>query len=381
MNLRTLPNIAWIAGMALPALLPCAWVARAHASPEDGLQAEIDSIREENGVVALGGAILRESGDIRLAVSGKRKHGEAVDVQPGDLFHIGSCGKAMTATVIAILVEEGTLRWEQTIGESFPQWNGEILAEYHEVTLEQLLTHRGGVAASPPAILWAGLTLLRRTMPPSEQRERLLRGVLAVPPAAEPGTRAIYSNSGYAIAGVMAEQATGDDWETLIREKLFEPLEMHSAGFGPPGRDGSLDQPWGHEKGLFGIMPVFRDNPPAIAPAGTVHCSLADWAKFLAVHLSGEDEPRLGLSGGSIARMHAPIGNSNDVIGWGLLEDEWGGAVLMAVGSNNFWYALVMLAPEKGTALLAVSNEGTPAGFQACIDAIRALTAHVTPAE
>jgi CubicO group peptidase (beta-lactamase class C family) len=55
-----------------------------------------------------------------------------------------------------------------------------------------------------------------------------------------------YSNIGYAIAGFMAERITGQTWETQMKSKIFEPLGMSSAGFGPPGGNNQIDQPWGH---------------------------------------------------------------------------------------------------------------------------------------
>ena len=95
----------------------------------------------------------------------------------------------------------------------------------------------------------------------------------------------IYSNQGYAIVGAMLEKITGLDYETLITEKLFKPLRMDTAGFGPPGTTNTVDQPWGHVQKLFMTIPVQADNPPAIAPAGRVHCSLDDLARFAIFHL------------------------------------------------------------------------------------------------
>src|SRR5690606_14906599 len=99
-------------------------------------------------------------------------------------------------------------------------------------------------------------------------------GLLARKPEATPGTEKIYSNQGYAIAGVMLEKASGQTWEGLMQTMLFDPLGMTSAGFGAPATPGKVDQPWGHEPGLFGQKPVppgpRADNPLAIAPAGAV---------------------------------------------------------------------------------------------------------------
>ena len=72
------------------------------------------------------------------------------------------------------------------------------------------------------------------------------------------------------MAAAMAEQATGQSWEQLMRALLFEPLEMHTAGFGPPGDAQALDEPWGHAKrdgALIALAPgPMADAPAALAP-------------------------------------------------------------------------------------------------------------------
>ncbi|MEI9866055.1 MAG: serine hydrolase domain-containing protein [Limisphaerales bacterium] len=113
-----------------------------------------------------------------------------------------------------------------------------------------------------------------------QQRREFIEAVLAQPPEAAPGTKMIYSNQGYAIVGAMLEKITGTNYEALITERLFKPLHMDTAGFGPPGTGGKIDEPWGHAHKLLMTVPMQVDNPPAIAPAGRVHCSLDDLARF-----------------------------------------------------------------------------------------------------
>ncbi|MBI1291815.1 serine hydrolase [bacterium] len=346
----------------------------AAAPVRDGaLEERLETIRKGRGMIALGGALLKGPEVVAVGMTGQRKQGAPDVALPGDSVHIGSCTKAMTATVIAILVEEGKLRFEQTIGESFPEMADGILPVYRDVTLEQLLTHRGGIVGDVPPVLWAELMRTAHEMSPKAQREKLFAGVLAVPPAATPGTKSVYSNAGFAIAGIMAERATGIEWEELMRKKLFEPLGMTTAGFGPPGAADAVTQPWGHSERLWSPVPVFLDNPPAIAPAGTVHCSLEDWGKFVAVHLRREAEPRLGLSAASIMKLQTPVPGTHEAFGWLVAERPWGGRVLTATGSNTMWYAVVWIAPEKGVGALAVTNRANKQAPGACDDVIVVL--------
>src|SRR5207248_3810584 len=121
---------------------------------------------------------------------------------------------------------------------------------------------------------------------PTSARRLLLTGVTSIPPEAPPDTKFIYSNAGYSIAGHMAEKVTGKSWEDLMREKIFRPLGMTTAGFGAPGTRARNDQPRGHKADGSAVEPgPGADNPVAIAPANAVHCSISDWAKFAAANL------------------------------------------------------------------------------------------------
>src|SRR5262249_9243419 len=190
-------------------------------------------------------------------------------------------------------------------------------------TLEQLLTHRSGVPSDLSADgLWG--RLWKREGTPTEQRLTLVKGVLARDPDSPAGTKYLYSNAGFAIAGAMAEKITGKAWDDLMRERVFGPLGMKSVGFGAPGTKGVLDQPLGHSsKGKPVELGPGDDNPPAIGPAGTVNCSLADWAKYIALHLAGDrgDKTKI-LAPETFAKLHEPPAGADPkyAMGWSVAE-------------------------------------------------------------
>src|SRR5690606_16090689 len=105
-----------------------------------------------------------------------------------------------------------------------------------------------------------------------------------------------YSNAGFTIAGAMLEQATGKPFGELLTEHLFEPLGMSSAGFGNPATRTRPEQPHGHRMvngKPVAIPPGPRDdNPSAITPAGRVHASIMDFARYASFHL-GTEKPGL----------------------------------------------------------------------------------------
>lgn len=348
------------------AALLLALVAAARAAEPQDLAEPLRAVLARHDVPALGGAIVTRDGLVALGAAGVRKRGADAAVTKGDLWHLGSCTKSMTATLCAVLVEKGTLSWDRTLAASFPDLKDRMHADYAPVPLELLLRNRGGAPHEVEPALWA--RLWKHGGPPADARRALAEGVLAAPPQAKPGTEFVYSNAGFAIAGHMAETATGKSWEELMRAELFGPLGIESAGFGPPGARGQLDQPWGH--GADGKPVDHVDNPPAIGPAGTVHMSLADWARYVALHLRAEGL----LRPETFRRLHTPPDGEDYACGWMRPERAWaGGRVLTHAGSNTMWYCVVWAAPAKGFAVLATCNQGGEDAAKACDDVASAL--------
>ncbi len=342
----------------------------------------LSPIRERHNIPSLAGAIVSGDGLVALGAVGRRSLGAATPVTPADAFHIGSCTKAMTATLIAALAEEGTLSWDLTLEKALPELAPRMDPGFRGVTVEQLLTHRAGAPGDLNSDgLWARLR--RHTGTPTEQRATLAQAVLARAPVHTPGGTYLYSNAGYAIAGYIAEERTGQAWEDLMRRRIFEPLGMTSAGFGAPGSADSIDQPRGHSQDGQPIEPGKEaDNPASIGPAGTVRCSLPDWGRFIALHLRGEHgDQRLGsvvIRRETFARMHAPVkGEGADyAMGWAVTTRPWAGDPGIALahsGSNTMWFCSCWLAPAKRFAVLTATNIAGEAAAKALDEAAGAM--------
>lgn len=336
-----------------------------------------ESIRKKHDLPALAVVTVKDGRICDRVAVGVRKWGETAPVTTNDIFHIGSCTKSMTATLTAILIEEGKLRWDTTIAGVFPELKGRMDPQYEAVTVEQLLHHRGGVPGNPPPAAWQRAWEEKGT--PTRQRREFMEAILAQPPATTPGTQMIYSNQGYAILGAMLEKISGQPFETLMTEKLFRPLRMDTAGFGPPGTPAQVDQPWGHVRKLFLTIPVQADNPPAHSACGRVHCSLDDLARFVMFHLQSATNGLLKPE--TLAKLHAPppaadIANplANYACGWVILQRDWaGGTALWHNGSNTMWYIVMWLAPARNFAVLAATNIAGPGAEQGCDEAATAM--------
>ena len=240
---------------------------------------------EEGKSPGLIAAIIDEGGVRAIASAGVRKQGSSEKFTINDLVKMGSITKAMTSTMLATLVADGTFTdgWETTIAEVFPELVDEIHPDYRAVTLWQLVRHVGGVPDHVPA-WWVS----HPTLPIVERRYRILRENLADPPGSPIGEFS-YSNAGYLVAAAMAEKLTGQSWEALMEERQFIPLGMYSAGFGVPNTPDEVDQPWSHRRDSAGRWePAQLGYGGSLAPAGDVYTSLEDFAKFVALQFTNK---------------------------------------------------------------------------------------------
>ncbi len=171
----------------------------------------------------------------------------------------------------------------------------------------------------------------------------------------------------------MLEHITGRAWEDLMRGRLFLPLGITTAGFGPPGATGKTDQPWGHSwipgKPLDPGSPA-AEPPLFYGPAGLAHMAVADWAKFVGIHLRGDPanphRQAALLKPDAFAELHTSATAGTYSAGWAIATAGWAkgarhreiGRRLWHAGSNGRWYCAVSIAPEIDFAVLVACNRG-----------------------
>ena len=300
-------------------------------------------------------ATVDEAGVRSVTTAGHRKAGASEPLLATDAIHIGSNTKAMTSTMLATLVFDRAFEngWETTLGGVFPELAGEIHADYHAGTLWELVSMVGG-AAGDAEDWW-----VHYDQPVIRRRYEILRHNLRHAAVGPMGDYA-YSNLAYLVAGAMAERVTGKTWETLVRERVFHPLGMTSAGFGVPGTPGTVDQPWGHQRDPDSAewIPNQFDNAQALGPAGTVHASVADWAKFM--RLWFRDAQSTLLARAELDRLMTPSTKSY-AAGWQIASRRWArGAAITHTGCNGSWYTIVWIAPKARIAFVVAANSAEP---------------------
>ena len=324
------------------------------------LRALLESVRAEYKLPAMAAAIVMGERVFASDAVGVRKLGSDVPVKVTDKFHIGSCTKSFTATLAAMLVEDGKLRWDTKIIDVFP--TVPVNAALQGVTIDQLLAHRSGIRGD---LNDADMDRYVHTaMKPMDQRSEVMAKLLPEAPENTPGSTFSYSNLGVTVAGSMIEHLVGKPWEQLVSDRIFKPLGMKSAGFGAPAKPGEVDQPWGHlatDAGAYEPVPPGpeADNPPAIGPAATVHSSVLDLAKYAEFYLNAAKGQSSLLTKQSFDRLASDPYGQNYGLGWLVVERSWTkGPALTHGGSNTMFYTVIWIAPGQDFAIIVATNAG-----------------------
>ena len=196
--------------------------------------------------------------------------GRATPVDTQTLFAIGSTTKAMTTMALAMLVDEGKLRWDDPVIKHLPAFQLSDPYVTREVTVRDLVTHRAGLPNAD--FLWSWNDL------PSEEvisRLRLVR------PAYSLRSSFIYQNIMYAVAGKVVEAASGMSWADFLRARIFQPLGMTRtvATLAETQRVSNVATP---HSSVRDTLRTIGNNPvDAVAPAGSVWSSTSDMAKWI----------------------------------------------------------------------------------------------------
>ena len=361
----------------------CLFAAPAFAQDDCAGDPEFNAIAAaaiaENG--APGAVVLAVRGDeVRLGAAGMRVIDGEDPVTICDLWHVGSNTKSMTALLVARLAERGVISWDTSVGEVLGPHVEEMDPAYAGVNFRHLLSHQSGLDANIGTIGRLVLGASQRDI--TGVRSLYAQLVLRPPPNTAPGEGFGYSNAGYVVAGAMLETVTGESWEALMQREVFDPLGLESAGFGAPGSPEAVDQPRGHRPGPFGaglnaVEPgPGADNIPAMGPAGTVHISMPDFARYMQLHIDGaRGEDGEYLSAESWAVLHTPPFEADYAMGIGVNSEE---SRMGHAGSNTMWMMEFSLRPGEDEAVAYAFNDGRAstvrgAGLQAMEEALEAM--------
>lgn len=297
---------------------------------------------------------------IYMKTLGVKKIGENDPINLDTLFQIGSCTKAFTATLIGALVDEGKMSWEDTARQYYPEhayfdlYNSSVA---DEITMRDLLSHRSGLPEHAGSFhvldFWYDFD---ETLP-------FLR---FLPPESVFRTKYAYQNILLSLAGHSAGVDEGTTWDELMKEKLFQPLQMDTSTTNLQDYLNSPNHASGHR--IINDQTQYVDpiNLDAMGPAGTISASikeLGNWLRFQ-LHL-GQFNGQQIVSSQSIAETRKPqilineYPGLNETYGLGWLVYTGDLNMVAHTGSTRTFNSNTYLFPADDLGIIIVSNEGT----------------------
>ncbi|HJB44983.1 MAG TPA: serine hydrolase [Candidatus Coprenecus merdipullorum] len=297
MKTRAVPHI--LLPLLLFCLLPLASRAQTGRDIPSEISAYAEQVRTQWKIPGLSLAVVHGDSLVFSGGFGVREKGKTIDgdgewtaVTDSTLFHIGSMTKAFTAAVIASLVDEGLLRWDDTVKHILPDFDWYDDSVEAVMQVRDLLTHSTGLVAQ------AG-TYIPNLGYDRDDIYRMFRYIEPVYPFRE---KFAYNNITFIIAARIIETVTGRSWEDNIRERIFIPLGMNSSVPGSEGylqaeKKASVAHYFGYSRGRNGsrgsiyVTPLYGEERAlhwvdVIGPAGSISSTAADMARWVRFHLN-----------------------------------------------------------------------------------------------
>lgn len=331
------------------------------AGPGPDFDNYINNAIKEWQVPGLAIAIVKDDRVVLAKGFGVRELGKPAPVDERTLFAIGSSSKAFTAAAIAMLVDEGKLKWDDPATKYLPGFQLYDPYTTRELTVGDLLTHRSGLARGD--LLWYASAY---------DRDEILRRVRYLKPSWSLRARFGYQNIMFLAAGQIVPTVAKKSWDEFMRERIFMPLGMQSTGTSIKALSTSDDVATPHSKIDDVVQKIAWRNIDNIAPAGSINSNVVDMAQWVRLQLGGGVyETKRLLSSGAMKEMHTPqtvirIEGQNERLypeahfltygmGW-FLSDYRGRKVVEHGGAIDGMRALVAMMPEEKVGMVVLTN-------------------------
>lgn len=335
--------------------------AHAQEAPLQGFDDYLNQALKDWEVPGLAIAIIKNDSIVLAKGYGVRKLGDPTPVDERTLFAIGSSSKAFTAAGLAMLADEGKLKWDDPATKYLPGF--QLFDPYatRELTVRDMLTHRSGLERGD--LLWYGSAY---------DRDEIMRRVRFLKPTWSLRSHFGYQNIMYLTAGQIIPKVTGKSWDDFIKERIFTPLGMTATSTSITTLKNSDDVATPHGKFDDKVQPLAWRNIDNIGPAGSINSNVTDMAQWVRLQLgSGKYKTEQLISSGAVKEMHMPqtvirlegviekLNPETHFMSYGMgwfLQDYRGRKVVQHGGNIDGMTALVAMMPEEKLGLVILTN-------------------------
>jgi CubicO group peptidase (beta-lactamase class C family) len=319
----------------------------------DRLRGWLDEQRIAAHIPGLAIAVVHDDAIVLAEGLGVADVDAGTPVSPETVFPIGSTTKAFTSTLTAMLVDDGTVGWDDPVVEFLPYFSLDVQSSdpRAEATLRDLLSHRTGFVRMNVLIGNADVTT-----------EQILTTAAGAEPWAEFRGQFLYSNVMYTAAGAALAAATDTAWTDLVEERILEPLGMDRTMTSSSAalRDETLATGYAWDDDLQTLDAIDFHRTDNICPAGCLNSTVLDMAEWLRLQLGrGEiDGVRLVTEAQLDETWSPQIGIGGGIsYGLGWMVGEWEGRRQLSHGGNiGGFSAQVAMLPEANLGFVMLTN-------------------------
>jgi CubicO group peptidase (beta-lactamase class C family) len=351
-------------------------------SAVDRLDALIEDGMTQTGVPGTAVAVVYDDAVVYEKGFGVRELGKPEPITPETVFQIASLSKAISSTLVAAVVGDGTTTWDATIGSLQPGFALSDPYVSEQVTIRDMFCHRSGLPANggDPLGYYFGY-----------DHEECLRRLRYYPLATPFRTTSAYCNMGISAGAYAAARAANQAWEDLAEARLFAPLEMTSTSyrFEDFGRRENRAAP--HYRTADGVWaPGDLTDLDATAPAGGVSSNVRDLTRWLRLQLAGGMfDGQQVVASNALQETHRPqivLGTPGPGawltsfygLGWYVSYDDRGRLMVSHPGDLSSYNSQATLLPGSGLGIVVLCN-GWPGTLRDAIP--RAFVEMVTQGE
>jgi CubicO group peptidase (beta-lactamase class C family) len=324
--------------------------------PHDTLSDFVEATAAHFGIPGVAVAVWAD-GQESYACHGVTSIDNPLPIDKDTVFVLGSVTKTFTATALMRLVADGRIELDAPVLRYVPQLRLADERAAAEITVLNLLNHTSGL----------GWDLMVDTGEGDDALASFVAHLAELELIAPPGERASYSQAGYSLLGRIVEMITGTTYERAIASLVLEPLGLSHSFFTP---EDAMTRRFavGHNPGDDGTLSVARlwRGPRCRNPGGGMASSVGDQLRWARFHL-GDGRAESGtqvLPAEMLHRMKEPTvalrgSTLGDALGIGwFLHDVDGVRTVGHGGSANGQFAEFLTVPERGFAVVALSNSG-----------------------
>ncbi len=327
--------------------------------------AYIEDSRHHFGIPGVALAVVHNN-QIALAQGlGVRQVGQPAPVTPETVFGIGSTTKTMNSLLIATLVDDHRLNWDDRVLELWPAFALSDADVAARLRLRNLLGMDSGLPRAD--LVWSGSGMTA---------EQVMQSLAGLPLPASPGEQFAYNNQAVATAGFVAALAAGGQWgqlgkfyPQLMQQRVFAPVGMAGATFDVAAVQANPNHATPHDFTLAGeTVPTYFHTDPGIDPAGGINASLMDLARLVQTELARGVAPggRRVVSEQNLTETWRPgvelYPGSNYAMGW-FVENYHGVEMLWHDGDVLGFKSLLVLLPQANIGLVVLTNRNVSYGF------------------